>query len=122
RERTPTPRDRAEELPPRPPDHLRQGRALPAALKKWLRAHPAQPATITELQTLLEAFVAYYNHQRPHRSLAHRATPAAAYTSRPKTAPSTDRSTETHDRVRTDRIDKSGVVTLRHNGRLHHIG
>lgn len=91
-------------------------------LKKWLRAQPAQPATITELQTLLEAFVAYYNHQRPHRSLAHRATPAAAYTSRPKAAPSTDRSTETHDRVRTDRIDKSGVVTLRHNGRLHHIG
>ena len=91
-------------------------------LKKWLRAQPAQPATITELQNLLEVFVGYYNHQRPHRSLAHRATPAAAYASRPKAAPSRDRSAETHDRVRTDRIDKSGVVTLRHNGRLHHIG
>ncbi|GLU87636.1 MULTISPECIES: hypothetical protein [Kocuria] len=24
--------------------------------------------------------------------------------------------------MRTDRIDKAGVVTLRHNGKLHHIG
>jgi hypothetical protein len=24
--------------------------------------------------------------------------------------------------VRTDRVDTSGVVTLRHNSRLHHIG
>ncbi|MBM7822129.1 hypothetical protein [Kocuria palustris] len=24
--------------------------------------------------------------------------------------------------MRTDRIDKAGVVTLRHKGRLHHIG
>jgi len=30
--------------------------------------------------------------------------------------------TDTHDRLRRDRIDDSGVVTLRHNGRLHHIG
>jgi hypothetical protein len=27
-----------------------------------------------------------------------------------------------HYRVRKDRIDSSGVVTLRHNSRLHHIG
>jgi hypothetical protein len=27
-----------------------------------------------------------------------------------------------HYRVRHDRIDSSGVVTLRHNSRLHHIG
>lgn len=27
-----------------------------------------------------------------------------------------------HHRVRTDRVDSSGVVTLRHNSRLHHIG
>ena len=27
-----------------------------------------------------------------------------------------------HFRVRTDRIDTSGVITLRHNSRLHHIG
>ena len=28
----------------------------------------------------------------------------------------------THERVRRDRIDDSGVVTLRHHGKLHHIG
>ena len=52
----------------------------------------------------------------------HRATPAAAYAARPKASPGTDRSRETHDRVRTDKIDRVGTVTLRHNGRLHHIG
>jgi hypothetical protein len=26
-----------------------------------------------------------------------------------------------HHRVRYDRVDKTGTVTLRHNGRLHHI-
>ena len=27
-----------------------------------------------------------------------------------------------HHRIRRDTIDKAGVVTLRHGGRLHHIG
>ncbi|WP_202866328.1 IS481 family transposase, partial [Kribbella turkmenica] len=53
-------------------------------LKKWLRAQPAQPATLTELQALLDTFVEYYNRQRPHRSLPHRATPAVTYHARPK--------------------------------------
>ena len=91
-------------------------------MKKWLRAQPDQPTTLAELQALLNRFQHEYNTRRPHRSLEHRATPAAAYAARPKATPSTDRSHETHDRVRTDKIDKSGVVTLRHNGRLHHIG
>jgi transposase InsO family protein len=91
-------------------------------LKKWLRAQPAQPTTIAELQTLLDAFVDEYNHRRPHRSLPHRATPAAAYLARPKATPSADRTGEVHHRVRTDKVDHTGVVTLRVNGRLHHIG
>ena len=91
-------------------------------MKKWLRAQPIQPATIAELQTLLEVFVDEYNHRRPHRSLPHRATPATAYHARPKAAPNTDRTDEVHHRVRTDRIDDTGVVTLRVNGLLHHIG
>lgn len=91
-------------------------------LKKWLRAQPDQPATIAELQALLERFRHEYNHQRPHRSLPHRATPAAAYAARPKATPPADRSGDTHNRVRTDKVDKSGTVTLRVNGRLHHIG
>src|SRR5215211_2138090 len=71
-------------------------------LKTWLRAQPDQPATIAELQTLLDRFVDIYNHQRPHRSLSHSCTPAAAYTTRPKAAPR-DRHGDTHFRVRHDR-------------------
>jgi transposase InsO family protein len=45
-------------------------------LKKWLRAQPEQPATPTQLQTLLDRFAGDYNQRRPHRSLPHHATPA----------------------------------------------
>jgi transposase InsO family protein len=91
-------------------------------LKNWIAAQPAQPATLAELQALLDAFVPAYNHQRPHRSLPHRTTPATAYAARPKATPGTDRDRDTHDRVRTDKIDQTGCVTLRLAGRLHHIG
>jgi len=91
-------------------------------LKKWLRAQPDQPATITDLQALLETFVGEYNDHRPHRSLPHHATPATIYATRPKATPSTDRTADSHDRVRHDKIDKAGSVTLRVAGRLRHIG
>jgi transposase InsO family protein len=91
-------------------------------MKKWLRAQPVQPSTITELQALLEAFVDEYNHRRPHRSLPHRATPATLYDSMPKALPGPAIDPATHERVRHDRVDKAGSVTLRHNSRLHHIG
>jgi hypothetical protein len=91
-------------------------------MKRWLRAQPGQPTTIAGLQALLDRFTVEYNQRRPHRSLPHRATPATAYTARPKATPSADRARDTHDRVRTDRIDSTGCVTLRVNGRLHHIG
>lgn len=91
-------------------------------MKKWLRAQQPQPTTIPELQALLEAFADEYNHRRPHRSLPHRATPATVYQARPKATPGAARAGDTHNRVRTDRIDADGKVTLRVNGRLHHIG
>jgi transposase InsO family protein len=91
-------------------------------MKKWLRAQPLQPTTIAELQALIDAFADQYNHRRPHRSLPHRATPATLYASMPKALPSPTTDPETHDRIRHDRVDKGGTVTLRHNSRLHHIG
>src|SRR4051795_7717562 len=91
-------------------------------LKKWLAAQPLQPTTIADLQALIDLFVDAYNQHRPHRSLPQRATPATAYAARPKATPGTDRSADTHDRVRTDKIDKTGCVTLRLAGRLHHLG
>lgn len=91
-------------------------------LKKWLRAQPTQPATIADLQQLLDTFIDEYNHHRPHRSLPHRATPAALFKTMPQALPGSSRDADTHDRIRHDRIDKTGAVTLRVNGRLHHIG
>jgi transposase InsO family protein len=91
-------------------------------MKKWLAAQPVQPTTIGQLQGLLDAFVELYNHRRPHRSLPQRATPATVYAARPKATPAASRDADTHDRIRRDRVDATGVVTLRHAGRLHHIG
>lgn len=54
-------------------------------LKKWLTARPA-PTSIEELNTLLERFRRYYNHDRPHRAL-HGATPAEAFTATAKARP-----------------------------------
>jgi transposase InsO family protein len=106
------------------PNHPQtQGKAerFQQTLKNWLAAQDPQPATLTALQALLGTFTAYYNTQRPHRSLPHRCTPATAYQARPKATPG-NRAADTHDRVRRDRIDTNGVVTLRHGGKLYHIG
>jgi transposase InsO family protein len=89
-------------------------------LKRWLAAQIDQPATTVELQALLEVFVDHYNHERPHRSLPERCTPADAYQRRPKA--SAGQRDDSHDRVRRDIVDKSGKITLRVNGRMHHIG
>jgi transposase InsO family protein len=91
-------------------------------LKKWLRAQPVQPETIAELQTLIDDFVETYNRHRPHRSLPHRATPAALYEALPKALPTESRDADTHDRVRVDKVSKTGNVTLRVHGKLRHIG
>ena len=91
-------------------------------LKNWLHRQTHHPDTIEALQTQLDAFTTTYNHHRPHRSLPHNATPASIYTTHPKASPTSNREHDTHDRVRSDTIDKVGIVTLRVNGRLRHIG
>jgi hypothetical protein len=40
----------------------------------------------------------------------------------PKALPGPCSDPDTHDRIRHDRVDKAGSVTIRHNGKLHHIG
>jgi transposase InsO family protein len=100
-----------------------QGKAgrFQQTLKKWLAAQNPQPADLAQLQALLDEFTRYYNARRPHKSLPGRITPATACTARPKAAPC-DRTADTHDRVRTDKIGTTGTVTLRHGGKLYHIG
>jgi hypothetical protein len=95
---------------------------LHQTLKRYLaRQKPAR--TLKELQSQLDAFVRYYNHIRPHRALNGR-TPLQAYSTRIKARLATPAGAlpATHFRVRQDKVDKGGRVTLRHNSRLHHIG
>jgi transposase InsO family protein len=87
-------------------------------LKRWLARQP-RARTLAELQAQLDTFRSQYNEQRPHRALGRR-TPAAVYTARPKATPTGV--TASHERVRRDRIDDTGAVTVRYHGRLHHIG
>jgi transposase InsO family protein len=87
-------------------------------LKKFLAKQPAD--TLTELQAHLDRFVTYYNQQRPHRARG-RATPQAVFDTKVKAHPSLRRS-DTHFRVRHDRVDKHGSITLRYQSQLHHIG
>jgi hypothetical protein len=52
-----------------------------------------------------------------------RRTPGEAFAARPSATPSGPaRVFPSHYRIRRDRIDPSGVITLRYNSRLHHIG
>jgi transposase InsO family protein len=90
-------------------------------LKKWLaRQDPA--ATTGGLQAQLDSFASYYNHQRPHRAIGRR-TPTQAWNARPRAMPSRQGIlVSEHFRVRRDRVDADGKLTLRHNSRLHHIG
>ncbi len=89
-------------------------------LKRYLaRQDPA--LTKKQLQTQLDRFVAYYNNQRPHRGVGRR-TPAEAFGARERAFPRGPRIDCAGYRIRHDRIDKQGGVTLRYRGRLHHIG
>lgn len=87
-------------------------------LKRWLRAQP-RPATLTDLQELLDEFAHWYNHDRPHRSLGRR-TPATAYHALPKATPATP--AEPEWRTRTDKVDTTGSVSLRYAGTMRHLG
>lgn len=90
-------------------------------LKRWLsRQEP--PGSLTELQAQLDRFTAYYNTVRPHRALGRR-TPADAHETRVKATPQGPvGGTPPHCRIRHDKVDRGGTITLRHNSRLHHIG
>ena len=89
-------------------------------LQRWLKARP--PACdITELQRQLDAFREHYNEHRPHRALD-RTTPGAAYRATPKAIPATNGHAQGHYRLRYDRLDTKGKMSLRRAGRMHHLG
>jgi len=87
--------------------------------KKFLaRQDPAR--TLAQLQAQIDRFVPYYNTVRPHRSLG-RKTPLEVYEAKVKAHPITA-GNDTHCRIRHDRVDWSGKLTLRYEGKLRHIG
>ncbi len=90
-------------------------------MKTFLAKQPGA-SSIAELQGQVDRFVAYYNDVRPHKARG-RMTPRGAFEDRDKAKPSGPRiRVGAGVRVRRDRIDKNGKVTLRHRTRLHHIG
>jgi transposase InsO family protein len=93
---------------------------LHQTLKRYLeRQAPAK--TLAELQAQLDSFAHYYNTIRPHRALGGR-TPLQAYSARLKARPADAQAPDTHFRVRHDKVDSVGKVSLRHDSKLHHIG
>ena len=89
-------------------------------LQRWLRARPTARG-IAELQAQLDEFRAHYNERRPHRAL-HRRTPGDAYRATPKAFPASNGHQPGHYRLRYDRLDSKGKMSLRRAGRMHHLG
>jgi transposase InsO family protein len=90
-------------------------------LKRWL-AKQRRAATVARLQAQLDRFRTYYNTIRPHRALGRR-TPAETFAARTKATPRRPGITvPAEHRVRRDRIDSGGKVTLRYRSKLLHLG
>jgi len=87
-------------------------------LKRFLHKQ-ASAESLSELQFQLDAFRDYYNTRRPHRAVS-RLTPAAAFEAAPRAKPASSPAPTDH-RVRRDKIDAFGKVTIRYLGKLRHI-
>ena len=88
-------------------------------VKRYLAKQP-RPRNIAQLQAQLDAFRTYYIQRRAHRALAGR-TPLVAFHARIKAHPAESPATITRFRVRHDKIDRCGRVTLRYQSVLRHI-
>ena len=87
-------------------------------LKRYLsRQAPAE--SLAHLQLQLDTFRTYYNQQRPHRSVDGR-TPLQAFQARLKAGPAL-LTPPVQYRVRRDKLDSGGRVTIRYLGRLRHL-
>jgi hypothetical protein len=89
-------------------------------LKHYLRRRPTA-RNLDELQTQLDRFVHLYNEERPHQ--ARGCPPMHAWRTLDKAAPTLDgHPIQPNTKVRHDKVDTTGCVTLRHRAHLHHIG
>lgn len=86
---------------------------------KLFLAKQAPATSIAHLQLQLDAFRCIYNQQRPHRALDGR-TPIQAFNARLKASPAIA-APHFDYRIRRDRLDSYGRVTLRYLSRLRHF-
>jgi transposase InsO family protein len=88
-------------------------------LKKWLRKQP-EAVSIEELQRQIDGFVRYYNEVRLHQAKG--CPPMQVWRALDKATPTlAGQQLLAKTRVRHDRVDDTGCVTLRYRRRLHHI-
>jgi transposase InsO family protein len=80
-------------------------------LKKWLANQPRPPATLRQLQRLLDTYRAYYNTARPHSAL-HRATPEHAWTTAPSHGGPTSLPRQTDATVHQLRVSATGTIAI----------
>ena len=90
-------------------------------MKTWLRAQPTSPPPSPSSKHCSTTSSTSTTTRRPHRSLPQRSTPAVAYAARPKATPG-DRTATPTAASATTASTRPARVTLRLNGRLHHIG
>jgi transposase InsO family protein len=87
-------------------------------LKLYLRRQAAAES-LAHLQLQLDSFRNRYNQDRPHEAAGGK-TPLQAFEARLKAHPALPASA-VHYRVRRDRLDDRGKVTVRYLGRLRHL-
>ena len=87
-------------------------------LKRFLTKQ-ASAESLAHLQLQLDGFRTYYNQQRPHRAVDGK-TPFQAFNARVKAGPALAQPPPEY-RVRHDKVDTAGRVTLRYLSQLRHI-
>ena len=83
----------------------------------WANVNPSYKGPLATVCEKSEAARRINRRSSDEWEGAHQATPAVAYTTRPKASPG--QRNDPHYRVRHDRVDIAGSVTVRINGRLH---
>lgn len=86
-------------------------------LKRFLAAR-APARSLLELQHQLDQLREHYNEHRPHRA-RQRTTPGSSYRATPKALPAHPRPANAF-RLRYDRVDATGAISLRHAGHMRH--
>ncbi|MCM3887600.1 hypothetical protein [Frankia sp. R82] len=81
-----------------------------------------RPGTDIEIISWVDDHSRFVLHVAAHPKITRKIVVATFHQARPKATPSTDRTADSHDRLRSAHVDSNSKLTLRVSGRLHHIG